>query len=101
MLGTYQLGDFVFQCHIFLSFHTVHEVLKARRLKRFAIPIPMVHFLSELSIMTCLSFMALNGMTPNCNDLDKAVIHVISCSVIVVFIVCPLIGEVKRLVEAS
>ena len=45
--------------------------------------------------------MALNGMTPNCIDLDKDVIHVINCCVIVVLIVCPLIGEVKRLVEAS
>ena len=37
ILGTYQPGEF-FQCPIFLPFHTVHGVLKARRLKWFAIP---------------------------------------------------------------
>ena len=38
ILGTYQPGELVFQCPIFLSFHTVHGVLKARILKWFAIP---------------------------------------------------------------
>ena len=38
ILGTYQPGEFIFQCSIFLPFHTVHRVLKARILKRFAIP---------------------------------------------------------------
>ena len=37
-MGTYLPGEFIFQCHIFLSFHNVHEVLKARILKWFAIP---------------------------------------------------------------
>ena len=37
-LGTYQLAEFIFQCHIFLPFHTVHGILKARILKLFAIP---------------------------------------------------------------
>ena len=31
-------GEFIFQCPIFLHFHTVHGVLKARTLKWFAIP---------------------------------------------------------------
>ena len=31
-------GESIFQCPIFLSFHTVHGVLKARILKQFAIP---------------------------------------------------------------
>ena len=38
ILGTYQSGEFLFQCSVFLPFHTVHEVLKARILKWFAIP---------------------------------------------------------------
>ena len=38
ILGTYQPGEFIFQCPIFLPFHTVHGVLKARILKWFAIP---------------------------------------------------------------
>ena len=37
VLGTYQPGEFIFQCPIFLPFHTVHGVLKARILKWFAI----------------------------------------------------------------
>ena len=38
ILGTYQPGEFIFLCPIFLPFHTVHGVLKARILKWFAIP---------------------------------------------------------------
>ena len=38
ILGTYWPREFIFQCHIFLPFHTVHGVLKARILKLFAIP---------------------------------------------------------------
>ena len=38
ILGTYQTGEFIFQCPIFLPFHTVHGVLKVRILKWFAIP---------------------------------------------------------------
>ena len=38
ILGTYQPGEFIFQCPIILPFHTVHGVLKERILKWFAIP---------------------------------------------------------------
>ena len=38
ILGTYRPGDFIFQCPIFLHFHTVHGVLKARIPKWFVIP---------------------------------------------------------------
>ena len=37
MLGTYQPGEFLFQFPIFLPFHTVHGVLKARILKWFTV----------------------------------------------------------------
>ena len=37
ILHTYRPGEFIFQCHIFLPFHSVHGVLKARILKWFAI----------------------------------------------------------------
>ena len=30
LLVTYRPGEFIFQCYIFLPFHTVHRVLKAR-----------------------------------------------------------------------
>ena len=38
ILGTYQPVEFIFQCHIFWPFHTIHGILKARILKWFAIP---------------------------------------------------------------
>ena len=38
ILGNYQPGDFIFQCPIFLPFHALHGVLKARILMWFAIP---------------------------------------------------------------
>ena len=37
ILGTYRPGEFIFQCPIFLPFHIVHGILKARILKWFAI----------------------------------------------------------------
>ena len=38
ILGTHLPGEFIFYCPIFLSFHAVHGVLKAKILKCFAIP---------------------------------------------------------------
>ena len=49
ILGPYLPGKFIFQCPIFLPFHTVHGVLKARILKWFAIPSPLDYILSEFS----------------------------------------------------
>ena len=37
-LGAHHPGEFLFQCPMFLPFHTVHGVLQARILKWFAIP---------------------------------------------------------------
>ena len=64
----------------------------------------MDHVLSELSIMTHPSWVALHGMAHSFLELDKAVIHVIS---LIIFCecgfhsVCPLMDKDKRLVEAS
>ena len=52
LLGTYKPGEFIFPCHILLPFHTVHGVLKARKLKWFAFPSPVDYILSELFTMT-------------------------------------------------
>ena len=38
ILGTYRPREFIFQYPIILPFHTVHGVLKARKLNWFAIP---------------------------------------------------------------
>ena len=49
ILGTYWPGEFIFQCPIFLPFHPVHGVLKARILKWFAIPFSSgPHFVKTL-----------------------------------------------------
>ena len=49
ILGTYQPEEFIFQCPIFLPFHTIHAVLKARIRKSFAIAFSSgPHFVSHL-----------------------------------------------------
>ena len=40
-------------------------------------PSPVDHILSELSTMTCLSWVALHGMAHSFIELDKAVVHMI------------------------
>ena len=77
ILGTYCPGVSIFQCPIFLPLHTVHGGLKARILEWFVIPFSMDHILSELSTMTCLSWVALHGMAHSFFELEKAVVHVI------------------------
>ena len=49
ILGTYQPGEFISQCHIFLPFHTVHGAFQARMLKWPATPFPSDHVSSEAS----------------------------------------------------
>ena len=76
LLGIYRPREFIFQCPIFLPFHTVHEVLKARIVKCFAFPSPVDHILSELSTMSHPSWVALHGMAHGFL-LDKFMVHVI------------------------
>ena len=77
ILGVYRPGEFIFQCPIFLPFHTVHEVLKASMLKWFAIPFSSGPCFVRILHHICL-FGTLHGMAHNFIELDKAVIHVIS-----------------------
>ena len=74
ILGIYRPGEFIFQCPIFLPFHTFQGVLKARILKWFAIPFSSDHVFSELSTVTRPSWMALQSMVHSFIELDKAVI---------------------------
>ena len=77
ILGTYWPGEFLFQCPIFLPFHTVHGVLKARILKWFTIPFSSGPHFCQISPpwpthlgwphTAWLSFI----------ELDKAVVHMI------------------------
>ena len=78
ILGTCQPGEFIFQCPIFLLFHTVHGVLKARILKWYAIAFSNKPLLSEVSTMTRPSWVALHGMAHSFIELDKTVVHVFS-----------------------
>ena len=77
ILGTFQPREFIFQCPIFLHFHAIHEILKARILKWFAIP-----FSSRPRFVRTLhhdpSVLGdLHGMAHSFIELDKAVVHVI------------------------
>ena len=76
ILGTYWPGEFIFQCPIFLPFHTVHGVLKARILKCFAIPFSSGPLFSELSTLTHVSWVALHGVAYSFIELEKAVVLV-------------------------
>ena len=65
--------EFIFQCSIFLPFHTVHGVLKAGILKWFAIPFSGgPHFVRTLYHDTSV-LVALRGVAHSFTELDKAV----------------------------
>jgi len=55
--------------NIFLPIHTVHGVLAARILEWFSLE---DHILSELSTMTCPSWVALHGTAHSLIDLHKS-----------------------------
>ena len=74
-MGIYRPGEFIFQCHIFLPFYTVHGVLKATILKWFAIPfssgpcfVRILH--NDSSVLGGPTRMAHSFI-----ELDKAVVH--------------------------
>ena len=93
---------FIFQCLIFLPFHSVHRVLKVRILKWFAIPFSSGQSF-VFSTMTRPSWVALHSMAHSFIELGKAVVHVIS---LISFCdygfhsVCPIMEKDKRLMEA-
>ena len=79
MLGTYQPGEFIFQYPIFLPFHTVHGVMKARILKWFAIPFSSgPHFVVTLYLDLSILGGPTVSLAHSFFELDKAVVHVIS-----------------------
>ena len=59
ILGTFWPGEFIFHCHIFSLFHTVHGVLKARILKWFSISFSS----APHSVRTLLHDLSLLGYT--------------------------------------
>ena len=68
---------FFFTTKIYSFLFFAHGVLKARILKWFAIPFYSGPHLSELSTMTCPSWVTLHSMAHSFIQLDKAVFHVI------------------------
>ena len=77
ILGTYHPGELIFQCPIFLPFHTVQGFSRQEYWSGLPFPSPVDHHLSQLSTMTRLSWVALHGMALSFIELDKAVVHVI------------------------
>ena len=63
----------------------------------------MDHLLSELSTITCPSWVALHGMAHSFIELDKAVVHMIRLArfLIVVSSLSAFMEKEKRLMEAS
>ena len=108
-------GVIIFQCHIFLLFHTVHGVLKARILKWLAISFSGGRKIFCQNLRTWAVCLALQDMALSFVELHKAVIHVIilvnflwlwfsfwRCNIVLLaYSVCPLIDEDKRLVQTS
>ena len=66
-------------------------------------PSPVDHILSELSTITCTSWVALHSMAHSFIELDKAVVHVIRLVSFLWlwFSVCPQMEKDKRLMTAS
>ena len=103
-LGIYQPGEFIFQCPIFLPFHTVHGFSKQEYWSGLPFPSPVEHILSELSTMTLPYWVALHSMAHSFIELDKAVVQVISLISFLWlwFSFCgPLMEKDKKLIEAS
>ena len=80
ILDTYWPGvgrGFIFQCHIFLPFHTVLGFSRQECWSGLPFPSPVDHVLSEFSTMTRPSYVTLHGMAHSFIELDKTVVHVI------------------------
>ena len=58
ILGTYWTGEFLFQYPIILLFHTVHGFSRQEYWSGLPFPSPVYHILSDLSNMTCPSWVA-------------------------------------------
>ena len=71
------LGSSTFQCPLFLPFHDVHGILKARILKWFAIPFSSGPYFSRTLHHDPFILGGLHDMAHSFIELDKAVVHVI------------------------
>ena len=76
ILGTYWPGEFLFQYHLLLSvsfclFILFMGFLRQEYWSGLPFPSPVDHILSELSTMTCPSWVAPYGMAHSFTELDK------------------------------
>ena len=77
ILGTYQPGEYSFQCPFFLPFHTFMGFSRHEYWSGLPFSSPADHFLSELSTIICPSWVALHSIAHSFIKLDKSVVHVI------------------------
>ena len=77
ILDTYLPEGIIFWCYIFLPFHTVHGVLKAKILEWFVIPVSSGPGFVRTLHHDPSFLVALHGMAHSFIELYKAVIHVI------------------------
>ena len=77
ILGTYQPGEFIFQCPSFCLFILFMGFSRQEYWSGLPFLSPVDHVLSELSTVTHLSWVALHGMAYSFIELDKVVVHVI------------------------
>ena len=71
----FELGELIFQCHIYLPFQTIHGVFQARILEWVAFPSPVDHILSEHSTGMRPSWVTLHGMAYSFIELHKPLPH--------------------------
>ena len=75
MLDTSRPGEILSQCHICLSFYTVHGVLTEKNSDSLPFPPPVDYIFSELSIITYMSWVALQGMAQSFIEFCKLLCH--------------------------
>ena len=80
------LGSSSFSVRSFCLFILFMGFLKQEYWSGFSVPFPVDHVLSQVPTMTCLSWVALHGMAHNFIELDKAVVHVISLVIFLLFL---------------
>ena len=77
ILGTYQPGEFIFQCPVFLPLKVFMCFSRQEYWSGLPFPSLVYHILSELSTMTHPAWVALQGMAHSFIEWDNAVVHVI------------------------
>ena len=75
IFGTYQPGEVIFQCHLFLLFIVFKGFSRQEHWSRLPFPSPEDHILSEPSTVTSPCWMLLHSEAHSFIELDKAVVR--------------------------